>query len=170
MKPLSKLISMNSLGLMAALILAACTTQLSETADGAPLARQITASDQCGVGSQGLTYLRDEDNLARLGDWPMQNLSMKPLRALDFDREHILIVGLGQKPTGGFGLTLANSQILDGTFRLTVILRRPPADAVVSQALTTTCVVMAITPERWRRLEVNGNGLDTLKLDRKFNR
>lgn len=170
MKLLSRLISSGALGLMAALILAACTTQLSETADGAPLARQITASGQCGVGSEGLTYLRDEDNLARLGDWPMQNLSMKPLRALDFDREHILIVGLGQKPTGGFGLTLANSQIVDGTFRLTVILRRPPADAVVSQALTTPCVVMAITPERWRRLEVNGNGLDTLELDRKFNR
>ncbi len=170
MKFLSNLISMIVIGPLAALILAACTTQLSETADGAPLARQITASGQCGVGSQGLTYLSEEDDLARLTDWPMQNLSMKPLSALDFDREHILIVGLGQKPTGGFGLTLANSQIVDGTFRLTVFLRRPPADAVVSQALTTPCVVLAITPDRWKRLQVNGNGLDTLELDRKFNR
>ena len=170
MKPLSKLTSMRFLGSLAALLLAACTTQLSETADGAPLARQITASDQCGVGSQGLTYLREENDLARLGDWPMPNLSMKPLRALDFDREQVLIVGMGQKPTGGFGLTLANSQIVDGTFRLTVFLRRPPADAVVSQALTNPCVVLAITPDRWQRIEVNGNGMDTLKLDRKFNR
>jgi len=170
LKFLSNLISMIVIGPLAALILAACTTQLSETADGAPLARQITASGQCGVGSQGLTYLSEEDDLARLTDWPMQNLSMKPLSALDFDREHILIVGLGQKPTGGFGLTLANSQIVDGTFRLTVFLRRPPADAVVSQALTTPCVVLAITPDRWKRLQVNGNGLDTLELDRKFNR
>jgi hypothetical protein len=77
---------------------------------------------------------------------------------------------MGQKPTGGFGLTLANSQIVDGTFRMTVFLRRPPADAVVSQALTTPCVVLAITPEHWQRVEVNGNGMDTLELDRKYNR
>jgi len=170
LKSLSELTSRLVVGLSCALVLAACTTRLSETADGAPLARQITASDQCGVGSQGLTYLSKEDDLARLGEWPMQNLSMKSLRALDFDREHILIVGMGQKPTGGFGLTLANSQIVDGTFRMTVFLRRPPADAVVSQALTTPCVVLAITPEHWQRVEVNGNGMDTLELDRKFNR
>lgn len=147
-----------------------CVVNLKETADGAPLARQITASDQCGVGSQGLTYLRDEKDLARLGDWPMQNLAMKPLEALDFEQEHILVIGLGQKPTGGFGLTLANSEIVDGTFRVTVFLRRPPADAVVSQALTTPCAVLAITPDHWDRLEVNGNGLDRLRLDRQHNR
>lgn len=156
--------------LTAAFVIAGCAVNYTETADGAPLARQITASDQCGVGSEGLTYLSEETDLDRLSDWPMQNLSMKPLRALDFDREHILIVGLGQKPTGGFGLTLANSKIVDGTLTLTVFLRRPPADAIVSQALTTPCVVLAITPERWKRLEVSGNGLDTLELDRKFNR
>jgi hypothetical protein len=163
---LSKLIGVGAIGLLVGLLLAACTTRYSATADGAPLARQITASDQCGVGSEGLTYLSQEDDLARLGHWAMQNFSMKPLRALDFDREHILIVGLGPKPTGGFGLTLANSRIVDDTFRLIVFLRRPPADAVVSQALTTPCAVLAITPDHWDTLEVNGNGLDTLRLNR----
>lgn len=143
-----------------------CTVSQTETADGAPLARQVTASDQCGVGSRGLTYLSRKSDLAQLGDWPMQNLSMKPMRALDFDQEHILIVGLGQKPTGGFGLTLANSEIDGGTLEVTVFLRRPPADAIVTQALTTPCAVLAITPDHWDTLEVNGNGLDTLRLDR----
>jgi len=163
---LSKPISVGAISLLVGLMLAACTTRYSATADGAPLARQITASDQCGVGSEGLTYLSQEDDLARLGHWTMQNFSMKPLRALDFDREHILIVGLGPKPTGGFGLTLANSRIVDDTFRLMVFLRRPSADAVVSQALTTPCAVLAITPDHWETLEVNGNGLDTLRLHR----
>lgn len=166
MNRLSKPISVGAISLLVGLMLAACTTRYSATADGAPLARQITASDQCGVGSEGLTYLSQEDDLARLGHWTMQNFSMKPLRALDFDREHILIVGLGPKPTGGFGLTLANSRIVDDTFRLMVFLRRPSADAVVSQALTTPCAVLAITPDHWETLEVNGNGLDTLRLHR----
>lgn len=167
---LSKRVSWSVMVVFFSLVLAACTTRYSSTADGAPLARQITASDQCGVGSDGLTYLKSRDELSRLDDWPMQNISMKPLDALEFDREHVLIVGLGQKPTGGFGLTLANSQIEDDVFRLTVFLRRPPADAVVSQALTTPCAVLAITPDHWDSLEVKGNGLETLRLDPQFNR
>lgn len=102
--------------------------------------------------------------MALINDWPLQNLSMKPLRGLDFAREHILIVGLGQKPTGGFGLTLANSRISERTLKLSMILRRPPADAMVTQALTTPCAVLAVTPDHWKSLEVSGNGLETLRL------
>jgi hypothetical protein len=167
---LLKPISLGAIGLLVGLMLAACTTQYYSTADGAPLARQITASGQCGVGSEGLTYLSKEDDLAQLGTWPMQNMSMKPLRALDYDREHLLIVGLGQKSTGGFGLTLANSRIVDNTLKLSFFLRRPPAGALVSQALTTPCAVLAITHEYWNNLEVNGNGLETLRLSRQRNR
>lgn len=166
MNRLSKLASKGVLLLLAGLAMTACTTRYTETADGAPLARQITASDQCGVGSEGLTYIDKKGDLARLSAWSMQNLSMEPLRALDFEREHVLIVGLGQKPTGGFGLTLADSKIVDGTLRLTVFQRRPPEDAVVSQALTAPCAVLAITADRWQTLEVNGNGLGPLQLDR----
>jgi len=152
------------------IVSAGCVSNYTETAEGAPLSRQITASDQCGVGSAGLTYLSKREELARLQAWPMQNLSMKPLNALDFNREHVLIVGLGQKPTGGYGLTLANSQIESDTLKLTMILRRPAPDAMVTQVLTTPCAVLAITPERWKSIEVKGNGFNTLELDRSFNR
>jgi len=148
------------------LALSACSSQMTATQDGAPLARQVTESDQCGVGSEGLTYITNREDFAQIRQWPMQNLSMKPMEALNFDREHLLIVGLGQKPTGGFGLTLAGSQIVDSTFRLTVFLRRPPADAMVIQMLTTPCAVLAVTPRHWKRVEVNGNGLETLRLNR----
>lgn len=147
-------------------VLTACTRQMSATREGAPLARQISESDQCGVGSGGLTYISQKEDLDRLRSWPSQNLSMKPIEALNFDHEHLLVVGLGQKPTGGFGVTLANSQIVDDTFRLTVFLRRPPADAIVSQVITTPCAVLAISPRHWQQIQVNGNGLETLRLNR----
>lgn len=155
---------------IAGLMLSACSSQMTATPEGGPLARQVTESDQCGIGAEGLTYIASRDELEQVYQWPMQNLSMKPMKALDFDREHLLIVGLGQKPTGGFGLTLASSQIVDATLRLTVFLRRPPADAVVTQALTTPCAVLAITPRHWDQIEVNGNGLETLGLKRSYNR
>jgi hypothetical protein len=143
-----------------------CVVNQKETAEGAPLVRQITASDQCGVVAPGLIYLNEQEDLERLQGLPMQNLSMKQLNELNFDREHVLVVGLGQKPTGGYGLTLANSRIIGDTLKITVILRRPPADAMVTQVLTTPCAVMAVTPRHWDTIEVAGNGLDTLTLSR----
>ena len=159
-----------SLTLASALTLAACTSLMTETPAGAPLARQITASDQCGSGSGGLTYISSAAELKSIRQWPMQNLSMKSLEGLNFNQEHLLVVGLGQKPTGGYGVTLANSQIVNDTLRLTVFLRRPPTDAMVTQALTTPCAVLAIAPGHWREIEVNGNGLERLTLKPQDNR
>lgn len=134
------------------------------------LARQVIQSDHCGLTELGLTYIKSAEELTQFASLQGQNLAIEQLRALEFGREHILIAGMGQKPTGGFGLTLASSKIEDDVLTLTVFLRRPPADAVVSQALTTPCAVLAITPDHWDSLEVKGNGLQTLRLDPQFNR
>ena len=128
------------------------------------LARQVIQSDYCGLTEQGITYIDSADQLTRFASLPSQNLAIEQLRALSLDREHVLIVGLGQKMTGGFGVTLANAKIIDDTLSVTVILRRPPADAMVTQALTTPCAVLAITPDHWKTLEVSGNGLGPLRL------
>jgi len=134
------------------------------------LARQVTQSDYCGLAEPGMVYIETADHLARFASRPGQNLAIGQLQALNLDREHILIVGLGQKATGGFGVTLANVQMDGETLSVAVILRRPPADAMVTQALTTPCAVLAITPDHWDTLEVNGNGLDTLRFYRYDNR
>ena len=134
------------------------------------LVRQVTQSDYCGLAKPGMVYIESADQLAEFAARPNQNLAIEQVRTLDFDREHALVVGLGQKPTGGFGLTLANSKLLDDTLKLAVILRRPAADAMVTQALTSPCAVLAITPDYWQTLEVSGNGLDTIRLQPTRNR
>lgn len=129
------------------------------------LARQVIQSDHCGLTEPGLTLIESQDQLTRFSSLGGQNLAIEHVRALNFEREHVVVVGMGQKPTGGYGLTLANSKIIDDTLMLNVIARRPPADAMVTQALTTPCAVLAISPDHWASLEVNGNGLDTLRLE-----
>lgn len=149
------------------IILAACSGQTKVTRDGAPLARQITESDQCGAGSQGLTYIQSREGLAKIQHWPGQALSMKPFQSLDFEREHLLVVGLGQKSTGGYALTLADSRVENKVLTLMVYLRRPPADAIVTQVITTPCAVLAISATGWKRLEVHGNGFEPMVLPAK---
>ncbi|MDL0432131.1 protease complex subunit PrcB family protein [Marinobacter sp. TBZ242] len=143
-----------------------CAINRSATADGAPLARQVTESDHCGLTAPGLVYIRNASELDSLSRLPSGNLSMNQLRAIDLDQEHLVLVGLGQKSTGGYGVTLETAEIVDDVLELTLKAREPSPDAMVTQALTTPCAVIAISPEDWERLRVSGEGLDTITRER----
>ncbi|MEP6408011.1 MAG: hypothetical protein ABJ061_15960, partial [Marinobacter sp.] len=96
---------MAALTLTVALV-AGCAINRSATADGAPLARQVTESDHCGLTAPGLVYVSNAEDLDKLAQLPTGNLALSMLRAIDFTQEHLVLVGLGQKTTGGYGLTL----------------------------------------------------------------
>jgi hypothetical protein len=147
---------------LAITMVAGCAVNRSATAEGAPLARQVTESDHCGLTAPGLVYISNASELDRLARLPSGNLSMNQLRALDLQQEHLVLVGLGQKSTGGYGLTLESSEIVDDVLELTLKAREPAANAMVTQALTTPCAVIAISPKDWQQLRVSGEGLDTI--------
>ncbi len=140
-------------------LITGCAINRSATADGAPLARQVTESDHCGLTAPGLVYVSSAGDLDKLAQLPSGNLALSMLRAIDFNEEHLVLVSLGQKATGGYGLTLTSSEIVDDVLELAVKVRRPAADAMVTQALTTPCAVIAISPEEWEQLRVSGEGL-----------
>lgn len=151
---------------LAITVVTGCAVNRSATADGAPLARQVTESDHCGLTAPGLVYISSASELDRLEQLPSGNLSMNQLRGLDLQKEHLVLVGLGQKPTGGYGLTLESAEIVDDVLELSLKAREPAADAMVTQALTTPCAVIAISPDEWEQLRVSGEGLDTITRDR----
>lgn len=148
------------------LLSAGCATHQEATASGAPLARQITTSDHCGLSAPGLLHLSEAEELEALGQLPAQNLNLSALKALDFSQEHLVIVALGQKSTAGYGVTLAASQIIDDELQLAVHLRQPAPDSMVAQVLTTPCTVLAVTATGWKRVSAQGVGMQTLSRDR----
>lgn len=151
---------------LAVTLAAGCAVNRSATADGAPLARQVTESDHCGLTAPGLVYLSNAQSLDKLAQLPSGNLALNKLRGIDFEQEHLVLVGLGQKPTGGYGLTLQSAEIVDDVLELVVRARKPPADAMVTQALTTPCAVIAISPNDWEQVRVSGEGLKTFTRER----
>ncbi|MDF0748820.1 protease complex subunit PrcB family protein [Marinobacter sp. 71-i] len=146
---------------LALTLAAGCAVNRSATADGAPLARQVTESDHCGLTAPGLVYVSNARDLDKLASLPSGNLALNKLRAIDFEQEHLVLVGLGQKPTGGYGLTLQSANIVDDVLELVVRARQPAADAMVTQALTTPCAVIAISPNDWEEMRVSGDGIGT---------
>ena len=68
------------------------------------------------------------------------------LSEVDFSREGILIVEMGQKPTAGYGLELNHmvAVVSDDMAVLRVSWVEPPKDAIVSQVITSPCLVIIL--------------------------
>ncbi|TNE77350.1 MAG: protease complex subunit PrcB family protein [Gammaproteobacteria bacterium] len=137
-----------------ALLGGCAATAKTETASGAPLARQIAQSAHCGLVAPGHLLIRNEAELAQLSSLPGRNLSLAPFRQIDFRQETLVLVAQGQKPTGGYAITLEESAILDEELVLTVSERSPEPGSMVTQALTTPCAAIAVTAEGWNDIRI----------------
>lgn len=140
--------------LAATLVLSGCASSRSETEEGGPLARQITQSAHCGLTAPGHVHLTSRQEVQKLEALPGRNLSLEALKTIEFEREHIILAAIGQKPTGGFSVTLDSSEIRSGTLELRVRVTEPASGTIVTQALTTPCAVIAVTAEGWDDIQI----------------
>jgi hypothetical protein len=131
-----------------------CVSIQMKTASGAPLARQISQSTHCGLTAPGHLLVDKQHQLGRLEALTERSLPLGPIRAIDFSQEHVVFVTLGQKPTGGFSVTLASSQVVDQQLVLTVHITEPEPGSMVTQALTTPCAVIAVTATGWNTIRI----------------
>jgi hypothetical protein len=70
------------------------------------------------------------------------------------DAPHAL-VEMGQRPTGGYGLAVSRAAVLRGELLiLSATFISPGPDRMVSQALTSPCVLVRLPPGRYSTVEV----------------
>ncbi|MDX1635261.1 MAG: protease complex subunit PrcB family protein [Marinobacter sp.] len=155
-----------TLGLVAALAACGSTPSVTVNSKGAPLARQITAADHCGLTAPGLVHIENTSELSKFRQLPQQNLNLPAADTIDFDSEHLLVVGLGQKPTGGYSVTLTSYALHGEELDLGVVVNKPDPQMMVPQVITTPCAVLAISAGGWQTLDVNGDGLDEMTVSR----
>ncbi len=149
--------------LVATITLTACVGN-PDPADDGPLARQVTAASDCGFADAGLVYMDSRQRLEEVTS--ARGLNLTAMDDHDFDREHLLLVAAGRKPTGGYGVALEDADLDGGTLELNMVLRSPSEDQMVTQALTSPCAVVAVTAEGWHRLTVTGSDMPELSLER----
>jgi len=65
---------------------------------------------------------------------------------VDYKANALVVVALGQKPTGGFGAEIDSVQVEGGTLVVNVYTSTPPEGSVVTQALTYP-YVYAVIPD-----------------------
>lgn len=83
-------------------------------------------------------------------------LPTPPLPDVDFSTGAILVVDMGQKPTGGYGIVPGDREatIERGTLIVHVRLQTPDPGAFQTQVLTHPCLALGIPSEGYGRIEV----------------
>ncbi|MDO6442613.1 protease complex subunit PrcB family protein [Marinobacter sp. 2_MG-2023] len=127
-----------------------------ESESSAPLVRQVTQSAHCGLTGPGLAYVQTSERLQQLLELPTQNMAVQQLRQVDLQQEHLLFVTLGEKPTGGYNVSLASAERAGKILRLSMAIRAPAPGTMVTQAITSPCAVVAVPANEWSEVRVSG--------------
>jgi hypothetical protein len=108
---------------------------------------EIVARGQQAVGVTSPAYqmLRTPEELVTA--WNRAHgsaLQAPPLPGVDFERETLLAVFLGQKPTGGYGADVRGVTLEGGDLFIDLIEASPGPGAMVTQALTSPWLLMRV--------------------------
>jgi len=141
---------------LTAAMLTACSATGGEGAGMQPEVRQVTQSAHCGLTGPGVAHVRSEGELEALLDVSGQNMATGVIRQVNLDRESLVIVTLGQKPTAGYSVGLESATADRKTLKLAMKVNSPAPDMMVAQVITSPCVVLAVADSQWQRLEVSG--------------
>lgn len=83
-----------------------------------------------------------------------------PLPHIDFARDTVLLVSMGQKPTAGYGIILPPNGVRKAGRVLEVHLewREPPKGAVVAQVVTSPCILLKATGTDYETVRIYDTG------------
>ncbi|WP_417518445.1 protease complex subunit PrcB family protein [Marinobacter sp.] len=140
------------------LLIGCAASDKAENKPDALLARQVIQSAHCGLTGPGLAYVQTSERLQQLLELPAQNMAVQQLRQVDLEKEHLLFVTLGQKPTGGYSVSLASAKMErgDNMLQLSMVVRAPAPGTMVTQVITSPCAVVAIPAVGWSEIRVSG--------------
>jgi hypothetical protein len=120
------------LGRALALVIAIAATACATTATGGPALEWKALHG--GPPTATMLVARSEVEWQRLA--ALFGLR-PPLPRLDFSRQMVVAMGLGERPTGGFAVTIVGAEERRGVLYVRYEERRPRPEEMVTQALTT---------------------------------
>jgi hypothetical protein len=92
-----------------------------------------------------------------------------PTPAVDFDAEHVVTIQMGQKPTGGYGIELAepDATLKDGEALIRLRWIEPAPGSIVTQILTNPCLIVSLPKGAYEKITItdeNGNVRETISV------
>lgn len=146
------------LALAAVLLAVACAAQKHGHQHGEAKATVVRADTQCGGEASAPTarWISNEGALrAALGAGGVFGVeAVSP--AVDFAKEGVLAIHMGQRTTGGYGLALHDPTVTIADHVGTVVVRfeEPAPGMMVTQVLTSPCLLLRMTRGSLREVRV----------------
>jgi hypothetical protein len=117
----------------------------------------LYAGSQCGVGEE-VAHVRWIDHAEGLAAFLGRLQGFAPAEApeVDWDRRALVLVAMGQRPSAGFSLGLAqeSARVLDGALELRVDWLKPPAGTRQAQVITSPCLLLSVPRGGYGRVRV----------------
>lgn len=104
------------------------------------LAWEVLAQGDQAVGVQDQTFVlvNDAGQLANLWNQAQgARLELPPIPQVDFGRETVLAIFMGQQPTGGYGVDVRRVSIDNGDLYVDVAFTKPAGGAITTQQVTS---------------------------------
>jgi hypothetical protein len=124
------------------------------------VATAVHVGSRCGSGSEaGARFIAAKEEyravLHRLGATVLSAQPTEP-PAIDFEREGLLLVEMGRRPTAGYALGLADQHVTveDGVATLRVEWREPPRGSIQAQVITAPCLLARLARRGIREVRV----------------
>jgi hypothetical protein len=144
------------LALAAAALFAACAAHRAR-GPSSVTASVVRASAQCGgeVSGPSARWIATQGAfLAAMGAGGV--FGAEGTATVDFRKEGVLAVYMGQRPTAGYGLALQDPTVAvrDGVGKVVVRFEEPEPGAMVAQVLTSPCLLLRMPKQGIRQLRV----------------
>jgi hypothetical protein len=121
----------------------------------------LAAEAHCRTAQKapGLSWVTGAEGLRdwwqRLGPRTVGGTPASP-PAVDFDRQRVLVVDMGSRPTAGYSVALARprAELADGRLAIRVAWREPGPDTAVAQVTTHPCLLLRLPAGPYREVAV----------------
>ncbi len=149
------------------------STSAKTTANTASISVEVLYRDQqCGVLQAQTRWIETQQAyqtlFSELRKSYISNHDEQP-PPVDFSQNGVLLVAMGQRNTGGYAVDFANSEavISAGVLRFSVNWREPRKGMMVTQALTSPCMLLKTPKAEFERIEIKDqNGVLRLSGER----
>ncbi len=125
--------------------------------------RVVTEGTQSAIRQPRRVVVRTEDEWKKLWTEHTQRVDPKPaLPAVDWSKEMLLAVFMGERSTGGYRIAVKEAREADGKLVVTVTEQSPGFGGATIQVLTAPYQMVAVKrsslPVDWKRQAVNPPG------------
>ena len=145
------------LAILVVLALQGCAGILSAESGAVPV-EPVYANGQCGgLDQPEAVWIADAEDWRRwYGQATRLRMESPPPPAMDFSREGVLLIAMGQQSTGGYGLSLTGepATVRDGVLTVRVEWREPLPGYAQAQVMTNPCLLAKLPDGAFSRIRI----------------